>query len=125
MSDLEQRLRSRLTLDLRAALKGRQAARVAALRSLLATLDHAQAVPLAALPAHDPLCGAIGEVPRRSLTDAEIVALFASELDERRMAAVLLEKHGCQEEAERVRAELDVLTDYSAEICDRGAAPGN
>lgn len=125
MSDLEQRLRLRLTLDLHAALKSRNSTRVSALRSLLAALDNAQAIPLAELPARSPLCGATAEVPRKTLSDAQLVALFAAELDERRTAAMMLEKHGSHEEAERLRAELAVLDDYSGEFRLSAAALGD
>jgi len=121
MSDLEQRLRTRLAQDLRTALKSRETTRITALRSMLAALDNAQAVPLAELPAVHALHGGIGEVPRKTLSDAELVALFAAELDERRAAAVMLEKHGCQDEAERLRAELEVLADYAGEFRDSAA----
>jgi hypothetical protein len=46
MLEVEKKLRVQLGDDLRAAMKGRESTRAAAVRSLIAALDNASAVPL-------------------------------------------------------------------------------
>jgi uncharacterized protein len=116
----EDQLRARLAPDLHAAIKARDGPRVAALRSLIAALDNATAVELGS-PRGQRL-GDSAEVPRKWLSDEDVRTVLAREMDERRDAALALEKHGCYEEAALVRAELEIIEGYAACACGSGAA---
>lgn len=87
-------LRSRLRAELRVAMKARDTAAVATLRTTLGAIDNAEAVAPAAGPAPDdsPIAGAsVGlgssEVPRRELTEADVGAIVAAEVGSLRAAA--------------------------------------
>jgi uncharacterized protein YqeY len=111
-------LRPRLRAALTAAMKARDPAVVAALRSALAAIDNAEAVD----PAHAPAVGlgagpvakavaglGAGEVPRRLLTADEETAVVAAEVAERRAAASQYDQLGRADDARRLRTEADVL----------------
>lgn len=97
-------------------MKARDAAAVSAIRATLAALDNAESV---AVPVEDatPLSieqsprgvGAL-EVPRRSLTADEVLALVRHEIAEREVAASTYAEAGEQEAASRLRAEAAALT---------------
>ncbi len=131
MRSIEEELRARLADDLRAAMKGREAAHVNVLRSLIAALDNATAVPIDGpravvlnLPPEalnapteglgKESTGRSREVPRRVLSPDDVLHVLAVEMAERRNAALALEKHGCYEEAAVVRAELEAIEGYAA-----------
>jgi uncharacterized protein len=136
MLEVERKLRAQLGEDLRAAMKGRDGTRAAAVRSLIAALDNASAVPL-----DDPQAAPLGaaplaapgtpaahrsrEVPRKTLSEDDVLEVLAMELTERRSAALSLEKHGCYEEATLVRAELEIIEVYVAWACCASAATGS
>ena len=94
---------------------------LAALRSALAALDNAEAVPAAlhdgpTTATHPRLAGtSVGvgaaEVARRTLSDDEQLALLRTEIDDRLSAAMEFEAGGQPDHAERLRAEADVLVD--------------
>lgn len=104
-------LRPRLSSALREAMKARDTVATSALRSLLSALDHATAVPMPdGLPAvPDPDAPAIGEVPRRALTDADVAAVVAAEIDARMRAEAELRRLGRPDEAARAAAERAVI----------------
>jgi len=104
----ERLVRERITQELRAAPKARDASRVAALRSFAAALDHATAVriPSRSHPTENV------EVPRKALSLEDVRALLAREIAERRDAAFTLRAHACFEEAATVEAEIEVLEQY-------------
>lgn len=109
-------LRERLRSALPAAMKRRDAAAVAALRSALAAVDNAEAVDDAPPPpdGHADLAGSVAgvgatEVPRRALTADEIAALVRAEVEEREAAADGYERAGAPARAARLRAEAAVL----------------
>jgi len=104
----EERLRARIAQELPVAMKARNAARVAALRSLAAALDNATAVPIPSriLPNENV------EVPRRVLSLEEVRAVLMREIAERRHAAVTLTTHARLKEAAAVEAEIEVLEQY-------------
>jgi glutamyl-tRNA synthetase len=115
-------MRDRLRSDLTAALKARDRTAVSALRSAIAALDNAEAVDLvergtqpAAASSH--IAGASAgagsaDVPRRTLTDDEIEAIVAGQIEERRQAAREYAELGRTDAAERLNAEADILTHY-------------
>jgi uncharacterized protein YqeY len=112
-------VRERLRAALPAALKSRDAAAVAALRSALAAIDNAEAPEATPSPppgAGDaPIAGAVvglgaAEVERRSLSDAQMAAIVRAEVAEREAAARAYERADRPDRAERLRAEAGVLS---------------
>jgi uncharacterized protein YqeY len=101
---------------LTAAMKARDAVAVSALRSALAAIENASAVDATQAPQPDtgPIAGAIAglgacEVARRPLGPEEVRALVAAEVEHRRAAAQEYADLGRTDQAERLRAEADVL----------------
>jgi uncharacterized protein len=106
-TDAVEPLRARLAADLLVAMKARDKAVIDTLRCLLAVLDNAGA--------QDPkVFGSSIEVPRRLLTQSELNALIQAELTSRRAAVIEYERGGRQHDAERLRAELVLLSRYVA-----------
>lgn len=115
MTDLQARLRA----DLITARKARDTATTAVLRSTLAAISNAEALPVAeaSLAGDGPIAGAamgVGatEAVRRDLTDDDIRAIISGEQTERISAATDLESHGAQEKAEQLRVEAELLEAY-------------
>lgn len=118
MSDLRSRLRAGLTT----ALRERDLATVRVLRTCLATIENAEAVP-APEPGTDEkgsrhLAGATGvdaaEAARRELTEEDVRDLVTADRDERRRAADEMARYGSGDRAERLRAEAAILDGYLA-----------
>jgi len=103
-------LRRRVAGDLKLALKARDAAEISALRSLLAAIDNAGAVPTTTR--NVPVYGRSGDVPRRALSAGEVEGLVAGEIAEREAAIADYERVGQHKAAERLRAEASVLARY-------------
>ena len=112
-------IRLRLQLALREALRARDKVAVSALRSALAAIDNASAVPPPMAPAPGtggphfagaaPGLGA-GEAERRTLTEAEVEALVRAEAAEREAAARDYDQTGHPDPADRLRREARILT---------------
>lgn len=115
-------LRARVRSDLTAAMKARRIVDVSALRSLLAALDDAQAVPA---PAHVPASSLAGEhvagaavgvgsteVARLELSAAEIGLVVAGQIEERQAAADTFAAVDQADAAQRLRAEAEVIARY-------------
>ena len=111
--------RQRLHLALRKALKARDTIATSALRSALAAIDNAGAVPQVPAPAAGTgsphVAGAVaglgaGEAERRRFTEADVVAIVRAEVAEREAAARDYDRAGRADQAERLRREADVLT---------------
>ncbi|MEC3914988.1 hypothetical protein [Nocardia sp. CDC160] len=110
-------LRERLRAALPTAMKARDRAAVAALRSALAAIDNAEAVD-----GSDVRAGAIetspvglgtAEVARRHLTESDITALVRTEIDDRLTAAKEYESRpGGADRAATLRAEAAALTTH-------------
>ena len=64
----------RMRADLRTAMKARDTATIAALRTLIAAIDNAQAVPLDEAAA--PSVGKTNDVSRRVLSEKEVHAIL-------------------------------------------------
>lgn len=110
-------LKERLRADLKTAMRARATHEVRLLRTLIAALDNAEAVPVEGM--HDfsrPATSAqhAGEVARRELDHAEVEALLASEADARELAAAAYERHGRPEDAARLRNEVALILAYRA-----------
>jgi uncharacterized protein YqeY len=121
MSDPDTLITS-LRSALPAAIKARDRSAVAALRTALAAIDHAQAVPLddplhaeISTPATSgPMAGAVDglgstEVPRRALSEAEVRGIVLAEIADRRESAARYRGIGKNEAASDLDHEADVL----------------
>jgi uncharacterized protein len=117
-------LRERLRAALPAAMKARDAAAVAALRSALAAIDNAEAVEVAPGPppaaGQADLAGTVAglgaaEAERRTLLEGQVERIVHAEVSNRLAAARAYERAGQHERAGRLRAEADVLSSHLAE----------
>jgi uncharacterized protein len=110
-------IRDRLHQALRDALRARDTIASSALRSGLAALDNASAVPTgtgSAVAGGARFAGALtglgaGEVPRRSLAPGEAEQIVRAEIAEREAAAAGYERAGHDEQARRLRQEARIL----------------
>ena len=111
-------MRARLSRALRDAIRGRDQAATAALRSALAAIANAEAVDAGSQPVStvgsQHFAGAAAglgaaEVPRRVLTEAAAEDIVRGEIADRQQAASQYARGGHAERAERLRAELAVL----------------
>ena len=117
-------IRDRLPRALRDAMRARDSVAVSALRSALAALDNAGAVPPDPAPAAASgphFAGAVaglgaGEVPRRGLAAGEAERIVRAEIAERDAAAAGYEGAGHGEQARRLRQEARIL----ASVLDPG-----
>lgn len=112
--DLRHRLRHALTV----AMKARDRAAIAALRSTLAAIDNAESVPIdqrsRVVVANEHVAGAssgvgTSEVARRELTEADLRSIVEREVRDRLAAADEYDRHGQHEPAETLRAEADAI----------------
>ncbi|GAA5164920.1 hypothetical protein GCM10023321_54220 [Pseudonocardia eucalypti] len=111
-----------LRQGLTVALKSRDRVAAAALRSALAAIENAQAVPVDTDGPTKPVgnehvAGAVAglgaaEAERRRLTDEDLRAILAREVGERHAAAEEYEGLRRRDAADRLRAEADVLVRY-------------
>ncbi len=110
-------LRTRLADAARHAMRARDRDRLRVLRTTLAALDNAEAVPPAATAGAleaSPLGVGSTEVPRRALGEPEVRALVRHEVEEREQAAASYAEVGDDARAARLRAEAEVLRDLLA-----------
>lgn len=113
-TDLSHLLRGRLTADLTAAMKARQPTAVSTLRSLMAAIDNAEAVPITAAPT--AVAGPSRDVPRKVLSATDIQAILVREAYECRKALGDYERLGQAEAAEALRVALALIEGYRAEL---------
>jgi uncharacterized protein YqeY len=108
-------LKERLRADLKAAMRARAANEVRALRTLIAALDNAEAVP-SAQDRHVPRVfgDPSGEVPRHELDEAAVAEVLAAEMAGRLAAAADYERHLEFEQARRLRDEAALISRYGA-----------
>jgi uncharacterized protein YqeY len=109
-------LRERLKAALPTAMKARDSAAVTALRSALAAIDNAAAVPPADPVRGLPAAGlGVTEVDRREQDDAEIERIVRAEIADRIAAAGEYDGLGRTGHAERLRAEARTLVTHLRE----------
>ena len=107
-------LRDRMGAALTASMKGRDRAAVAALRSALARVSNAEAVPVDSAPRAGAIeqarvgAGA-ADAPRRELTEADVRGIVEAEVAEHDHAARHLTDIGRPDDAARVAAQAEVL----------------
>ena len=108
-------LPDRLRAGLLTAMRQRDAAAVSALRSALAAVENAEAVPRAEPSSVAPAVGLGGtEAERRDLSPAEVRDLVLAEVADRRAAAAQLEQLGRDDRARRLLREAEVLESHLA-----------
>jgi len=106
-------IREQLKIDLRGAMKARATEDVATLRSVLAAIDNAEAVPVAPTSSSvEPVIGKSADVPRKLLSAADIRQIVQDEVDERRHASETYRQIGERAEAERLQRAADLLAAY-------------
>lgn len=113
-------MRKTMRNGLTAALKERDRTAIGALRSALAAIENAEAVPRQREPgavegehvAGATLGNGAADVPRRQLSESEVAAIVTAEVRERSTNASEYERLGRYERAQRLRAEADVLNGY-------------
>ena len=105
--------KDRLRTDMKAAMLARATDEVRLLRTLIAALDNAEAVPGAQdRHAQRAFGDSSGEVPRHELDEEAIAEIFAAEMAARLAAAAVYERHDQTELAERLRGEAALIGRY-------------
>lgn len=108
-------LRLRMRQALPEAIRARDKAAVSALRSTLAALDNAEAVPVGEAELRglaleeSPVGAGTTEAVRRELTERAVVDIVRAEADERLEAAARLTAPAHADRAARLHAEAAVL----------------
>ena len=109
-------LKERLRADLKDAMKERRGDDARLLRTLIAAIDNAEAVPVdlsGPAQASRALGDPSGEVARLDLDPAALDRIFAAEVEARLAAAADYDSHGRGEEAARLRAEAAQIGRYA------------
>jgi uncharacterized protein YqeY len=115
--------RTTLRDELLRARKARDATRVSALRSALAAIDNAETPDNTSVTASGSatIAGSVAglgaaEVSRRELSEAEIRALFAAEVEERLTAAEQCTAGGYLDRAATLRVEAAVIAGMQGDV---------
>ena len=108
-------MKSRIRSDLAGAMRGKRAAEIAALRTLIGAIDNAQAPP--AGDRHDQyrvarFGDASVEVQRKKLTKGELDQLITNEIEIRLAAAKTLLGAGANDKAQILIREAELLGHY-------------
>jgi uncharacterized protein YqeY len=110
-------LRERLRGDLKSAMRERRQGEVSVIRTLIAAIDNAEAIPIDGLEERlrlrdpgDP----IGEVARRELDSPALDSVVAAEAQSRIAAAEDYERNGRADDAARLRSEAQLIARYLA-----------
>jgi uncharacterized protein YqeY len=107
-------LKERLRTDLKAAMRERKAAEVSVLRTLVAALDNAEALPIEGFEQQLRQREAIGEIARRQLDRVSVEAVLAAEAQSRLAAAEDYDAYGRPGDAARLRQEAELIDRYRA-----------
>ncbi len=107
-------LKERLRADLMAAMRERRSGEVAVIRTLIAAIDNAEAVPTEDLAERLRMREAIGEVARRELDAPALDAVLAKEIGAREAAADDYARKGRDDDAVRLRGEAVFVARYRA-----------
>ena len=105
-------LKERLRADLKTAMRERKAGEVAVIRTLIAAIDNAEAVPIHGLDERLRRREDVGEVARRDLDAAALGEVLAREMETRLAAAEDYARHGREDDAARLRQEAELITRY-------------
>lgn len=123
MADGSAALRRRLNDSLRAAVKARNAAAAAALRSAIGAIDNAEAVQRpddsgqqGGKVARPHLGVGVADVARRELSTDDVVDILRTEIADRTSVAADFERMGRDDQAASLRSEAAVLMSFLDEI---------
>jgi uncharacterized protein len=115
-------IRDAMRRDLRAAMRERDARRVSTLRTLIAAIDNAEAVPLPenplqtrtrAVSQHIAVTGhGPSEAERRLLSEADVSAIIRAEAEALQSAAADFRTHGALAAAEDCAAKAAIALSY-------------
>ena len=105
-------LKERLRADLKVAMRERDPTEVGVLRTLIAAIDNAEAVPTEALEEQIRLRQPVGEMARREFDREALDAVLAAETQSRFAAAEDYQRHGRAEDAARLRVEANLIARY-------------
>jgi uncharacterized protein len=105
-------LKERLRADLRAAMRERKSADIAVIRTVIAAIDNAEAVPIEGIAERLRLREVVGEVARRELDPAALDGVLAKEIETRLAAAHDYERHGRGDDAARLGQEAELIARY-------------
>ena len=108
-------IREQMKADLTHAMKARQTHVVEALRSVLAAIDNAEAVPITATTCVGPAPGQRNEAPRKVLSADDIRQIVQREVDERRAASRNYANLQQLDEAARLAQAADLIAAYLGE----------
>ena len=108
-------VKARIRLDLKKAMQARRTIEMRVLRTLVAALDNAEAVPVA--DAHDRYVPRMfgdrsAEAPRLVLTEADVAALLEREAVQRLEAMAEFERLGHLDRAAVFREEAAIVRRY-------------
>lgn len=104
-------LKERLRADLKVAMRERSAD-VGVIRTLIAAIDNAEAVPVEGFRERLRQMEPIGEIARRDLDAEALEAVLAAETRSRLSAADDYERNGRPEDAARLRKEVTLIARY-------------
>jgi uncharacterized protein len=116
---VEEEIKSRLSIDLKSAMKDRNAVAIKAIRSLMSAIDNAGAVSVEA-PKIMPMSGGIAgataglgstEIPRRDLSAEDIKQIIRKEIDEMAKAIESINDHS-RPETVQLERQIDLLRGY-------------
>lgn len=103
-------LRLQMRDDLKIAMRQREKWKAETLRSLLAAIENAEAVTV--VEPVEPSIGKTNDVPRRELSDDELVAIVRREHDERMAARDLYRQLDQEALAHQLEQEAGVIAAY-------------
>jgi len=114
--DPANRLKDRLRAAMRIAMQAKRADETRLLRSLLAAIDDAQAVPMDEMRSNSSRAFGDGsaEVPRLKLSDEQLQTLLTGEMAVRREAAAEMRRLGQEQRADALGAEVEMIGRYLA-----------
>ena len=116
MSAAAEEMKARLRVDLSNSMRARQSMEASVIRSLLAALDNAEALPVdrdrpESLQAR--FCDGSSEAERRILSREDVDAVIGAEVRQRMNAAADLERLGLEDRAETLRHEAQIAGRYA------------
>jgi uncharacterized protein YqeY len=116
MSAATEEMKARLRVDLSTYMRARQSLEAGVIRSLLAALDNAEALPVdhnrpESLQAR--FGDGSSEADRRSLPQEDVDAIISSEIRQRMNAAADMERLGLEDRAETLRHEAQIAKRYA------------
>ena len=106
-------LKERLRADLKSAMQAKASADVAVLRTLIAALDNAEAVPTQQ-DRYVPRAFGDGsnEIARQQLDKAAVDTVLGAEIESRLAAAADYERHNRLDDGARLRHEAELIARY-------------